>query len=292
MTYTPVELRHVTDRPRPARLQPRRWSSRSSTRSPTASRPPGASAESSPTRSTRSRRRSDELKGREELLANTLVAAEQAASGLREQARARGRGDPRRGALRGPLDRPHRRRASASGCSPRRGEIEALLRAALGIVHDEHAGAPAALAPAPVEPVEPAAPPETVPRGVAGDEGGRACTGSRGGGEDRRHRRAGRVEEVPEARRQATREFDCRSRLPPVEIDEPAASTCSEPRDRAVRRRRVAQLRLGRLTATGRLLVGGIERSPRVALEPRPGRRQTAGMQESIRPGRRREAAL
>jgi cell division initiation protein len=158
-----------------------------------------------------------ELKGREDLLANTLVAAEQAASGLREQARREAEVI---------LAEAHYEARSivrtAEGERQRlfteARRVEAMLRTALGIVHDEHPAPQAALAPAPVEPVEPAAPAETVhpasqatrvvepaPAAVAAAE-----PVSPGGWP---------IEEVPEARRQDTREFTPIT-LPPVEIDE------------------------------------------------------------------------
>jgi cell division initiation protein len=158
-----------------------------------------------------------ELKGREDLLANTLVAAEQAASGLREQARREAEVI---------LAEAHYEARSivrtAEGERQRlfteARRVEAMLRTALGIVHDEHAAPQAALAPAAVEPVEPAAPAETVhpasqatravepaPVAVAAAE-----PVSPGGWP---------IEEVPEARRQDTREFTPIT-LPPVEIDE------------------------------------------------------------------------
>jgi cell division initiation protein len=158
-----------------------------------------------------------ELKGREDLLANTLVAAEQAASGLREQARREAEVI---------LAEAHYEARSivrtAEGERQRlfteARRVEAMLRTALGIVHDEHAAPQAALAPAAVEPVKPAAPAEAVhpasqvtkavepaPAPVAAAE-----PASPGGWP---------IEEVPEARRQDTREFTPIT-LPPVELDE------------------------------------------------------------------------
>ena len=158
-----------------------------------------------------------ELKGREDLLANTLVAAEQAASGLREQARREAEVI---------LAEAHYEARSivrtAEGERQRlfteARRVEAMLRTALGIVHDEHAAPQAALAPAAVEPVEPAVPAaivhpasqatkavEPAPAAVAAAE-----PVSPGGWP---------IEEVPEARRQDTREFTPIT-LPPVELDE------------------------------------------------------------------------
>lgn len=153
-----------------------------------------------------------ELKGREDLLANTLVAAEQAASGLREQARREAEVI---------LAEAHYEARSivrtAEGERQRlfteARRVEAMLRTALGIVHDEHAAPQAALAPA-VEPVEPAAPAETVPPASQAIEPAPVAVAaepaSTGGWP---------VEEVPEARRQDTREFTPIT-LPPVELDE------------------------------------------------------------------------
>ena len=156
-----------------------------------------------------------ELKGREDLLTNTLVAAEQAASGLREQAR--------REAEVIVAEAHYEARSIVRTAEGERQRlftearrVEAMLRTALGIVHDEHAAPQAALAPA-VEPVEPAAPAETVPpasqatRAIEPAPVAVAAEPASTGGWP--------VEEVPEARRQDTREFTPIT-LPPVELDE------------------------------------------------------------------------
>ena len=192
-----------------------RWSTRSSTRSPTASRPPGASAESSPTRSTLETQ-VRELKGARTSSPIRSSPPSRPRARLRSRHGARPRSSSPR-PLRSPLDRPHRRgRAPAAVHRGAASRGDAAHRARDR--PDEHAAPQAALAPAPVAPVEPAAPAETVhpasqatrvvepaPAAVAAAE-----PVSPGGWP---------IEEVPEARRQDTREFTPIT-LPPVELDE------------------------------------------------------------------------
>ena len=102
-----------------------------------------------------------ELRKREDLLTQTLVAAEQAASDVRERARAK----PRRSSSRPTVSHARsggRPRPSGSGSCTESRRIEAMLRGALGMI-EERAAAVAVVEPPP-RAVAPEAPPALASR--------------------------------------------------------------------------------------------------------------------------------